>query len=281
MKGTKWDAPITLTQGDAIDGSSTNWSKHFRAERVTIAYNTLVDNVHGIEIGFDNNGNYGKDLKDITIANNLITGSENSLVAYIDGNTGSEVSWFNNLIFPTGTATLTSNSSTFTTAEVINSDPLLTDDGTVWRTDASSPSIANGVPNLVNNQDIEGQTRPAVSNYDADHFSSDATLYKPLTANDVGPFSNATTSIQYQPLDDLNVLVYPIPAKDFLIIDDIPTGFDQLYLYNIKGEQIIGKELQSTDAKIQLDLSAVSNGIYTISLLGEKGFFAKKIMILK
>ena len=130
-------------------------------------------------------------------------------------------------------------------------------------------------------QDIEGQTRPAVSNYGADHFSSDATLYKPLTANDVGPFSNATTSIQYQPLDDLNVLVYPIPAKDFLIIDDIPTGFDQLYLYNIKGEQIIGKELQSTDAKIQLDLSAVSNGIYTISLLGEKGFFAKKIMILK
>ena len=281
LKGTKWDAPITLTQGDAIDGSSTNWSKHFRAERVTIAYNTLVDNVHGIEIGFDNNGNYGKDLKDITIANNLITGSENSLVAYIDGNTGSEVSWFNNLIFPTGTATLTSNSSTFTTAEVINSDPLLTDDGTVWRTDASSPSIANGVPNLVNNQDIEGQTRPAVSNYGADHFSSDATLYKPLTANDVGPFSNATTSIQYQPLDDLNVLVYPIPAKDFLIIDDIPTGFDQLYLYNIKGEQIIGKELQSTDAKIQLDLSAVPNGIYTISLLGEKGFFAKKIMILK
>ena len=58
--------------GDAIDGESSNLSKHFRAERVTIAYNTLVNNTHGIEIGYDNNDNYGKDLKDIIIANNLV-----------------------------------------------------------------------------------------------------------------------------------------------------------------------------------------------------------------
>jgi len=77
LKGTRWDAPITLTQGDAIDGSSTSFSKHFRAERVTIAYNTLVNNTHGIEIGFDNNGNYNKGLKDITVSNNVVTGSEN------------------------------------------------------------------------------------------------------------------------------------------------------------------------------------------------------------
>ena len=59
--------PITLTQGDAIDGQSTSLSKHFRAERVTIAYNTLVYNVHGIEIGFDNNNNYNTGLKNINV----------------------------------------------------------------------------------------------------------------------------------------------------------------------------------------------------------------------
>ncbi|MEO0472403.1 MAG: hypothetical protein AAF206_22460, partial [Bacteroidota bacterium] len=75
LTGTRWDAPITLTLGDAIDGQSSSLSKHFRAERVSIAYNTLVNNVHGIEIGYDNNDSYNKDLENISIANNLITGS--------------------------------------------------------------------------------------------------------------------------------------------------------------------------------------------------------------
>ena len=282
LKGTKWDAPITLTQGDAIDGSSTNWSKHFRAERVTIAYNTLVDNVHGIEIGFDNNNNYSKGLKDITIANNLVTGSENSLVAYIDGNTqGSEITWSNNLMFPTGTATLTSDNSTFTSSEVLVSDPLLIDDGSVWRTTSSSPSVASGVSSLVNNQDIEGQSRPAVSNYGADHFSSDAAIYKPLTASDVGPFSNAATSVQYQSLDDLNISVYPIPAKDFITIDNIPRGFNELELYNIKGEIVSVEKLKNSETKIHIKSSSFPTGIYTILLKGERGFFTKKIMIVK
>ena len=282
LKGTRWDAPITLTQGDAIDGSSTNWSKHFRAERVTIAYNTLVNNVHGIEIGFDNNGNYNKGLKDITIANNLITGSENSLVAYKDGNTqGSEIAWLNNLMFPTGSATLTSDGSTFDTTEVRVLDPLLVDDGNVWRTVAASPSIVNGITGFTNSQDIEGQNRPTFSNYGADHFSLDTVIYKPLTASDVGPSSNATTAIRYKPLEDLNILVYPIPAKEFLTLDNIPKGFYQLDLYNVKGERIVSEALNSSESKVELNVSAVPIGIYVVTLSGKRGVFAKKIIILK
>ena len=102
LNGTRWDAPITLTQGDAIDGQSSSLSKHFRAERVTIAYNTLVNNSHGIEIGYDNNDNYGKDLKDITIANNLITSAENSLIEIVDtdNDQGDEITWLSNLMYP-------------------------------------------------------------------------------------------------------------------------------------------------------------------------------------
>jgi len=282
LKGTKWDAPITLTQGDAIDGSSTNWSKHFRAERITIAYNTLVNNVHGIEIGFDNSGNYNKGLKDITISNNLVTGAENSLVAYKDGNSqGSEITWSNNLMFPTGNATLTSDGSTFDTTEVQILDPLLFDDGSVWRTVSASPSAMSGIPSFTNVQDIEGQSRPTYSNYGADHFSLDAALYQPLTPSDVGPFSNATTSIRYQRLNDINILVYPIPAKDFLIIDDIQTGFDRLDIFNIKGEWVTGRVLNDSDKKVEMNVSAFFNGMYILSLSGERGFVTKRIMILK
>jgi poly(beta-D-mannuronate) lyase len=37
LNGTKWDAPITLTLDDAIDGESSSISKHFRAENILIA----------------------------------------------------------------------------------------------------------------------------------------------------------------------------------------------------------------------------------------------------
>jgi len=190
LKGTQWDAPITLTQGDAIDGNSTNLTKHFRAENVTIAYNTLVNNTYGIEIGFDNNNNYNTTLKNINIANNIITGSENSLVNYIENQTqGSEIKWFNNIIYPTGTATLTSNGSTFTTAQVQQVNPNLTFDGTVYRATATSPLIANGIASLSVTEDIEGQSRPNSSNAGADHLSTDTALYAPMTTLTTGPYA--------------------------------------------------------------------------------------------
>jgi len=113
LNGTRWDAPITLTLGDAIDGESSSLSKHFRAERITIAHNTLVNNSHGIEIGYDNNNSYSKDLKDIVIANNLITGNENSLVEIVDteNDQGDNITWTNNLMYPTEDATVLSGAS--------------------------------------------------------------------------------------------------------------------------------------------------------------------------
>ena len=208
LTGTKWDAPITLTLGDAIEGQSTNLTKHFRAERVTIAYNTLVNNTHGIEIGYDNNGNYNKGLKDITIANNIVTGSQNSLITYLDGNNqAGQITWSNNTFLPTGNATLTSDNSTFSTSEINLTDPLLVYDGTVWKSTAASPTSTNSLSSLMINEDIEGQARPSLSTVGADHFSTDAVLYGPVTAADVGPNSNATTSVFNKKVNFFNGII--------------------------------------------------------------------------
>jgi hypothetical protein len=193
LNGTKWDAPITLTLGDAVEGN-TNLTKHFRADNVLIAYNTLVDNSHGVEIGFSNNGSYSKDLKDITIANNLITGSKNSLVAIKDGkDQGSNITWQNNLLYPTGTATTIVDATTtsFTASMVVNENPFLVSDTnndyTVWRTSETSPMYANAVTSEAITNDIEGQTRPTTSNPGADHFSTESERFMPLQPSDVGP----------------------------------------------------------------------------------------------
>ncbi|MDP5106963.1 MAG: T9SS type A sorting domain-containing protein [Polaribacter sp.] len=192
LNGTKWDAPITLTLGDAIDGSSSDLTKHYRPENVLIAYNTLVDNSNGIEIGFSNNGSYSKSVENITIANNLITGSVNSLVAIKDNNDqGSKISWINNLFYPTETATvITGNTSTnFTSAMVVNQNPNLTFDSVenIWRSTETTPIYLNAVTTESISDDIEGQSRTIASNPGADHFSTESIRYHYLKPVDVGP----------------------------------------------------------------------------------------------
>lgn len=193
LNGTKWDAPITLTQGD-VDQTSTSLSSHFRPERITIAYNTLVNNDQGIELGFTNNGTYNKGMLNITIANNLITGSKNSLVKIVDGkDPGSNVTWTNNLMYPTGAATMLSGGTTttsFSAAQAVNENPNLVFDSAqgTWRSTANTPFYTNSSV-VVNSDDIDGQTRPTPSNPGADQYSTDlaSIRYMPMSPATVGP----------------------------------------------------------------------------------------------
>jgi hypothetical protein len=281
LKGTKWDAPITLTQGDAIDGSSTNWSKHFRAERVTIAYNTLVNNTYGIEIGFDNNNNYNKSLKDITIANNIVTGSENSLIAYIDGNkqTG-EIDWSNNVFYATGTAQVTSDNSTFTASEAQITDPFLVNNTTVWNSSVTTPSAANTIPGLVVSTDFEGQPRQSTSTIGADHFSSAPVIYGPLSASDVGP--NAYSSLSTPKLHTYALKIYPTPTSGRLIIEDLTSDIQSIQVFTAMGQMVLHEDLENKfEPKIELNLNHLSNGYYIIKVSGMKGQFSQKIKVEK
>lgn len=283
LTGTRWDAPITLTQGDAIDGSSTNWSKHFRAERVLIAHNTLVNNTYGIEIGFENNGNYNKSLEDITIANNVVMGAENSLINYVDGNTqAGKITWSNNVFFPTGNATLTSDNSTFSTSEVQTIDPVFVYDGTVWKSTATSPMLTNNVLNFVNNQDIEGQNRPMISTVGADHFSSDSVLYAPVTAAHVGPNSYVTTATVKHYPNQLAVKVYPNPTSNYLKVEGLTVGMKSLEVFNISGQKVLEQSLENiNESSLELNINQLQNGYYIIHISGKTGRFTQKIWIVK
>ena len=189
LKGNTWDAPIALTNGDA-DAGSSSLSKHFRIERAIIAYNMLVDNEHGIEIGFDNNDKYSKPPRDVVIANNLITGSENELIKFF--NDPDNMTWSGNVMDPSGSAVLTSSSETFGSDEIQIANPNLTYDADfgAWRATSTTPQAATnvGLTGSIDN-DIDGQPRSNPSGVGADHFSSETIRYLPLTPEDVGPHS--------------------------------------------------------------------------------------------
>lgn len=186
LTGTKWDAPITLTYGDADEGS-TGLTKHFRIERALIANNTLVNNNHGIEVGYDNTGKYTKPPRDVVLVNNAIVCDTNAVVKYI--NAPDNMQWVDNIANLSGEGVLGDGIS-FTSAEFMNDDLLLSfvDSLGYFKTTTNSPTY-NSIEdyNDIVVSDIDGQLRQATTNYGADEFNSSAILYTPLTAADVGP----------------------------------------------------------------------------------------------
>lgn len=269
LNGTRWDAPITLTLGDAIDGQSSNLSKHFRAERVAIAFNTLINNTHGIEIGYDNNNKYNKDLENITIAHNLISGSENSLVEIVDtqNDQGDKISWIRNLMYPTGNASILAGATTttFDTNEVINENPFLEFDSTmhVWRTTTSSPLYENTLNIDSLTEDIEGQERPMFSNPGADHYSTSSIRYGPLTALDVGPYADGGNPTSIGPdLRKNEGIIYPIPATDMIYVKNFSPDLYTIEIVNTEGKMVLSQQIASIESAVSV--SNLTNGIYFV-----------------
>ena len=273
LNGTRWDAPITLTLGDAIDGQSSNLSKHFRAERVTIAFNTLVNNSNGIEIGFDNNDNYNKDLKDIVIANNLITGTENSLVSIVDtdNDQGDNITWKSNLMFAEGDATILSGASTtiFDLDEIISENPFLEFENSInaWRTTDSTAMYESALGPVSINEDIEGQPRPRLSNPGADHYSLESVRFAPLTVTDVGPDADGDgVSSAGEQKRNNGFYTYPLPANNFISLKNVIPGANRLEILNANGQLISVYNIDTVGKELSLDTSELANGVYFIKI---------------
>lgn len=266
LQGTLFDAPITLTQGDAITGVNTDFSLHYRGENITVAYNTLVNNAHGIQIGYaKSNGSYNIKLQDITIANNLVTGSQNSMVKIFNDQLG-EVTWTNNLMQPTGSATLVDGGPAFTATQVNVQNPNLALSGNLWRSTASSPIIANAVPSLNINEDIDGQSRPSSSNAGADHFSTGTPIYFPVTLSDVGP--NAyEENLSVDSKAFLKINIYPNPTKGNFEVSFSDLENEVLIsIYDVHGKLISEQNYYTVSGKTQLDLIQQPAGLYFIKV---------------
>lgn len=186
LTGGNWDAGITITNGD-VDSNSTDYTAHFRPKRAVFAFNTLVNNAHNIEIGYTNNGNYNKAPRDITMANNLVVGSQNELVKIITNPIN--MNWTGNVMYPTGSATL---GITASPSQIKVVDPLLSLSDGLWKLTESSPARDSAVGTFTYvNYDVDGQYRAGPKDIGADEYSTSSVVNYPLTPLDVGP--NSTT----------------------------------------------------------------------------------------
>jgi hypothetical protein len=280
LTGNTWDAALAITNGD-VDTTSTSMSSHHRPNRISVVFNTFVNNAHNMQFGFTNNGNYGKPPVNITIANNLIAGSQNELIKIFTQPTS--IVYSGNIVFPQGSASvgITGNES-----QVRNIDPQMVFSDSVWRLSASSPAInaAAGVYDFIG-FDIEGQGRDALKDVGADEFNTLPKFNRPLRPEDVGP--NGPDSITIitsvarltpkgsisekfsleqnfpNPFNPSTTITFSVP--DVLSSVNLVT----LRIYDLIGREIttlVNKPLQAGTYSVTWQAKGLSSGMYLYTI---------------
>ena len=202
LTGSKFDAAITITNGDVLN-TSTSLDKHFVPENVIVAHNTLVNNKANIEIGFDNasgSTTYNIAPKNCQISNNVIIEDANPIVKSYSAASLAGVSFSNNMMYPTGTATV---GITYSPTQITIADPLLvqptctapatncelTNAFKVRRISSGSPAIdASTGTYAFATLDCEQQPRTGTKDMGADEYNdSGAPSVSALSASNVGP----------------------------------------------------------------------------------------------
>lgn len=284
LTGTVWDAPITLTNGDADISSSL--AKHFRINRAIIVHNTLVNNSHNIEIGYTNNGKYSKPPKEVTIADNIIAANENEIVKIISNPI--DFVWANNLFYTSSSAEIGTD---LDSKAYWNEDPILTKD-IYYKQTQLSPTINKATNDYdFANFDIELQSRDSLFDVGADEFSNDLVKNKPLTDLDVGPFADINlTDIQHKKssfiLHNFKLFQnYPNPFNPTTNISvSIPkSGIYKLKIYNILGQEVaslLNKQINAGNYTFNFDASNLTSGIYFYKFTSKNFSHTKKMILI-
>ena len=291
LTGDTWDAPITITNGDAeLSGSNT---AHWRPTNITVAFNTFVENDQGLQFGFTNNGSYGKAPQNITAANNLVVGAKNQLVKVITA--PSNLVWQGNIMYPRSGATL---GITATDAQVKVIDPQLTGTDSLYRIAAGSPAVDAAIgPWSAVGTDIDGQQRAGVWDVGADEVSSSQALHRPLTTTDVGPDApeslavvtavgekrNRGTSL----LPGTSVMNYPNPFNPSTTIVAVPafSGWSTIRITDMTGRAVgtvfQGRVEAGREVRVPFRGDELSSGVYLLSVETAGDRIVRRMILLR
>ncbi len=275
LAGSKWDAAITITNGD-VTNSSSSLTSHFLPENVVFANNTLINNTSNIEIGFDNNGNYGRAPKNCRLINNLIVSSTNPIVKSYSSTSLAGVSFENNLMHATGTASI--GIADYNQTQIIETDPLLVKSKCraydancdyetgleIYKLTAGSPAINASLVYAPAEKDIEGQTAIGTRDIGADEFNPDVVISNaPMDETTAGPLAseqysfeaNTSTGLQYPSIQQVNVGPNPFTGNTYLRVPHVDTGHATIQVYDATGIMVKQETVQIQNGEAVLYIS--------------------------
>lgn len=285
LTGSKWDAAITMTNGDTDTGSL---SAHWRIDNVEIFNNTMVNNFSNIEIGYPkSDGAWKKEPRNVTMSNNLVLGSDTDIIDIMT--TPTNFTWNGNIMFPQNGAAL---GMTATDAEVKQIDPQLSDDGTLWLLTGSSPAINASVATSVQLlEDIQGQPRDGGVDVGADEHSFAKVTRYPLLPENVGPNAKPQDPVSIEPEVEIPTEYsllqnYPNPFNPSTTLSyELEAGsYVTLSVYNLLGQKvaILQDGMKTTGYHYVLwDGSDQHSGIYVAELKTKDQVSRRKLLLVK
>lgn len=298
LTGDKWDAACTITNGDA-PVTSTDWSAHFIPKNVVFAFNTYVNNKSNIEIGFTNNGNYGKIPDGCVFADNIVIDDIAPIVKVHNAASLNGVSFSGNIMYPTGTSSI---GIPYNNAQIKLLDPKMVktkcqDPGIncakqlpveVWKITTESPARNAAATNYGDlTVDFEGQTRPSPKSVGADEFNTGEITIGALTTDHVGPnaqefelsiVSGMNDVSGKEALADMYVLSNKMLRVNFFT--EKQSSY-KIRIYDISG--VLLKEYSGESSAgmtgAEISLSDCPQGIYLTEVITSEYHLSKKVKL--
>ncbi len=219
LTGSKWDAACTITNGD-VTNTSTSLTSHFIPENILFNFNTLVNNVSNIEIGFDNNASYGKAPKNCRIENNIVLANVNPIIKSFSPTSLAGVSFSNNIMFSTGTSSLGLTGISESQIKTINPELVKTNCRAnnancnfvapfeIYKLSGTSPAINNSIGNDIPLFDMERQPTITIRDIGADEYNgNDEVKIGPLNNSHVGPSAPEQYSYEQNSTDTKSIVL--------------------------------------------------------------------------
>ena len=210
------DAAISLAAG-IINGPANGYQP---VANVDIHNNTIVDVGGGAvifdwELNDDFGNNFIKDQvpRNISFVNNLIRSSR----TLFEGQEGPGYEWVNNIAFGASLG-ISSRSG----LQQVNPQISIAADG-LWRPNSNSPAIDGGTTLPAITIDMDGHSRSGAFDIGADEVSSGTITLRPLTIDDVGPYSQGGDPME--PTNPMDPADLSPPAGT--IVDDSFTDGDR------------------------------------------------------
>ena|SRR5690606_202613 len=86
-----------------------------------------------------------------------------------------------------------------------------------------------------------------------------------------------TLNIGYEDSIGNQLLLYPNPAKDLVIIDNLPHGEIQMIVFDVNGKELVSKIANTQTAR--LDTSNLPNGVYIVQF-DHNGYITHKKLVV-
>ena len=220
------DAAISIAAG--IAGGPANGYQ--LVDNIDIHNNTIVDVNGGAVIfdwGFgdsDSRGVQDQVATNVSFVNNLIRSSR----TLFEGEEGSGYQYTDNIVFGASLG-ISGRSGLQQVNPMLAFD--LNGDG-LWRPASNSPAV-NGGTNLSSiATDVDGQSRVGAIDIGADELSSETITLRPLTRNDVGPYTDGVAPMDpvddpmdpvddpMDPVDPPEGTAFALQAEDFAAVTD-------------------------------------------------------------